>query len=354
MSGQVHVVILCGGRGTRFWPLSRTVKPKQFLSLGEDKASLVRETALRSSPLHDWERLWVVTTEAQATQVEEHLPEARLITEPLARDTAASVGLATAYIEKMDPEGVVVILPADHVVKNNKNFISSLKRAVALARQRPLLVTVGIAPTYAHTGFGYIKRGAELSSGAYEVARFFEKPSRQRAEQYLEVGDCYWNSGMFAWQAKSLRQELEAHLPDLAAGLAEVSRSIGKTNERTLLQEMFSRVEPISIDFGVLEHSRRCGVVEAEPFGWNDVGSWDAWAELYQADEAGNVAVGDTLFLESERCIIHAKRFTAVLGVEDLVVIDSGDALLVCPRNRVQDVKKIVKELQSRHRNELI
>jgi mannose-1-phosphate guanylyltransferase len=354
MKPRIHVVILGGGNGTRFWPVSRADSPKQFLALGGSDTSLIRQTALRSSPFHEWDRLWVVTTKEQSPALSHHLPEARVIVEPFACDTAASVGLATVHVAHADPDAVLIILPADHIVQNNKAFLDSLNMAVNLAITHPLLVTVGIEPTFPHTGFGYIKRGEQLGPLAFEVSRFFEKPSRERAEQYLESGDCYWNSGMFAWRPAALFGEMQSYLPVLATGLETIRASIGTPDEEVATSQVFRHLDPISIDFGVLEHSRRCGVVEAIPFGWNDVGSWDAWAELYQADEDNNVAVGDALLVDSRGCIVHSGRFTAVLGGDDLVVIDSPDALLVCPRNRVQDIKKIVKELRARGRTDLV
>jgi mannose-1-phosphate guanylyltransferase len=187
------------------------------------------------------------------------------------------------------------------------------------------------------------------------VHRFYEKPNLERAQHYFSAKDYYWNSGMFVWRADVILEEIKIYLPELYEGLLEIKASIGQANEQKVLEKVYPVLESISIDFGVLEHSKKCSVIAAEPFGWNDIGSWDAWAKHFEKDEAGNLTYGDVLSIDSEGCIIRSeKRFTAVLGATDLVVIDAGDALLVCPKDRVQDVKKIVEELGRQGREELI
>lgn len=348
-------VVLAGGQGARFWPISRVKKPKQFLSFTPSGSSLISETVRRIEPLCGAENIWVATNDEQTSLVKEHVPSAHIICEPCARNTAASLGLAAAYIHKVDADAVLVCLPSDHEVKDEAMLRKVLQDAADLAYNQDLLVTIGVRPTFAHTGYGYILRGAPLASGGFTVRRFYEKPNQERANEYYESGNYFWNSGMFVWKARVLLQEIEEYMPAMYASLMAIQESIGTPKEREVLNEQFSAMESISIDFGVLEHARNCAVIPAEPFGWSDVGSWDVWAEYYKADKNNNLVEGDALLLDSRDCIVRSQgRLIAVLGLDDLVVIDSGDALLVCPRDRVQDVRKVVQQLKEQGRNELI
>lgn len=348
-------VILAGGQGTRFWPVSRIRKPKQFLPFTPSGQSLISETARRIKPLCGNDGIWVVTNEDQAPLVKEHVPGAHVICEPVPRNTAASLGLAATYIHKKDPEAVLVCLPSDHAVKEEESLRKIVQDAAGLAQSQDLLVTIGVKPTFAHTGYGYILRGAPLASGGFTVRRFYEKPNQERANEYFESGNYYWNSGMFVWKARVLLQEIEEYMPAMYASLMEIDHAIGTPEEKKVLREQFEPMEAISIDFGVLEHARNCAVIPADQFGWTDVGSWDAWAEHFRPDSANNLVQGDALLLDARDCIVKGgERFIAVLGMDDLVVIDSGDAVLVCPRDRVQDVRKVVQELKAKGRTELI
>ena len=348
-------VILAGGQGTRFWPISRTRKPKQFLSLTRSGNSLISETVRRILPLCGDDNVWVVTNDSQANLVGEHVPSAHIISEPCPRNTAASLGLAAAYINKADPDAVLCCLPSDHSVKDDTTLRKVLQGAAELAYAQDLLVTIGVKPTFAHTGYGYILRGAPLASGGFTVRRFYEKPNQERANEYFESGNYYWNSGMFVWKARVLLQEIEEYMPAMYSSLMAIAEAAGTPAEESVLKEQFEGMEAISIDFGVLEHARNCAVIPAEAFGWNDVGSWDAWAEDFTPDAHNNLVEGDALFIDAKDCIVKGdQRLIALLGVEDLVVIDSGDALLVCPRGRVQDVRKIVQDLKTKGRTDLI
>lgn len=353
----IHSVILAGGQGTRFWPVSRVSLPKQFLSITHDQKSLIRATADRAIQVSTKDNLWVVSTSPLHKLVSEHVPEAKIIVESVPRNTAASIGLAAIKIGSVDPNGVMIILPSDHAVKNEKYLISLLKEAAELAAKQPLLVTFGIRPTSPQTGYGYIRRGGAIHGfdNAFFVRRFFEKPNQERAQEYVQAGDFLWNSGMFAWSVSSILAAIEDELPLLHAGLQEIKNSLGTKQEEEVIARVFDGLESISIDFGVLEHVRNTAVIQADDFGWNDVGAWDAWAEYFQSDKAGNQIEGEVLMIESERCIVRSSgRLIAVLGLEDLVVIESQDATLICPRERVQDVRKVVDQLRACGKDKLL
>ncbi|MCO6432356.1 MAG: mannose-1-phosphate guanylyltransferase [Deltaproteobacteria bacterium] len=350
------VLILAGGQGTRFWPISRIKKPKQFLSLSASGESLIEATAKRVATVSKDGELWIATSSMHRPIIAEMLPKATIICEPVGRNTAASIGLAAALLSVRNPEAVLVVLPADHAISDEKKFLATLHDAVQLAGQKDVLVTIGIKPSHPHTGYGYIKRGKKINgTGFFAVSRFFEKPNLERATEYVESGAYYWNSGMFAWRARIILEAFQRFLPALYEGLMEIKRGAESGEQEKLIEQVFPELESISIDFGILEHAQNCAVVPAEDFGWNDVGSWDAWAEHFEKDNSGNLIHGDAWAFECSNCIVHSeRRFTAVVGAKDLVVIDAGDALLVCPREKVQEVRKVVEELKKSGRSDLI
>jgi mannose-1-phosphate guanylyltransferase len=291
--------------------------------------------------------------------IKEHVPSVKILREPSARNTAACIGLAAVYAlveaPKVDP--VMVVLPADHAVKDEGRLLEALSEAVRNAETHDVLVTIGIPPTTPHTGYGYIKRGASLSGRAYKVERFFEKPSLERAEKYLEEGGFSWNSGMFVWRAGVILKAFEEYLPEMYAGLMKIKGLLeGASNDvDTQISQIFSTFQSTSIDFGVLEHARNCVVIEAQEFGWNDVGSWDQWAENFATDADGNLIRGDAIVIDSTSCVIRTEgRLIAAVGLKDVVVIDAGDALLVVARDSVQEVRKVVEELKRRARKDLM
>ncbi len=352
---NVKAVILAGGQGVRFWPISRAARPKQFLSVSANGDSLIQATVKRVIKLVGLDNVIIVGSSAHKSLLRTHIPLADVIFEPCARNTAASIGLAALHVRREDPDACMVVLPADHSVKNERKLLSVLRSAITLAEKEPLLVTVGIKPNGPNTAYGYIQRGKKISAHKYHINRFFEKPNLERAKQYLESGEFFWNSGMFVWRASVLLDAIAEFMPELHAGLTKIDKVLGTKAEVRTVAAVFESLPSVSIDFGVLEHARNCAVVIADEFGWNDVGSWDAWAEHFERDRAGNLLHGDALEIDSRNCVVYSKnKLVAVLGVEDLVVIDSEDALLVCPRARVQDIKKIVDELKKRGRRELV
>ena len=300
------------------------------------------------------ENIVVVTNIVHRPLVEEHVPEARILCEPFGRNTAASIGLAALFLRRENPNTVMITVPADHAVSDATVLRRTLERAVVLASSGERLVTIGIEPTSPNTGYGYIRCGNELGERAFTVSRFFEKPSLERAQQYVASGEYLWNSGMFAWRVDAILKAIGDHMPALAEALAKIDTTIGTKREQPTIGEVFEKLESISIDFGVLEHAKNCAVVRAEPFGWSDVGSWDQWAEHFKPDERGNLLRGDAILVDSSGCIVHSEhRLTAVIGAENMIVIDSGDAILVCPREKVQEVRMVVEELRRRGRTEL-
>lgn len=353
---NVQIAILAGGQGARFWPLSRMSRPKQFLSISKSGESLIQATARRTRPVSADSEPFVVTNVQHVPLLNEHVPDAKVIVEPVGRNTAPAIGLAAVYIRKVvggDP--VNICLPADHAVKDEAVLCETLTKAVECALASDSLVTIGIEPTFANTAYGYIHRGEEIAAGSYKVGRFYEKPNQARADKYFASGEYYWNSGMFVWRSSVILAAIEQFLPDLHAGLLEIEAAIGTASEAEVIARVFEGLESVSIDFGVLEHAKNCVVVPGADFGWNDVGSWDAWAEHFQTDDQGNLVKGNAQLIEATNCVVYAnEKHIAILGADDLVVIDSGDALLICPRAKVQDVKKIVVELKDEGRTDLV
>ncbi|MCI5064382.1 NTP transferase domain-containing protein [bacterium] len=356
MSERIAAVILAGGQGARFWPLSRKAHPKQFLSLGESGESLIQATVSRLEPLVERERIVVITAEHLVPLVEEHVPGVQILAEPFGRNTAAAIALGAQWLSSQGFDGVMFALPADHAVKSSEKLIETLERAVAVAEADDSLVTIGIRPERPDTAFGYIQRGDSRGEKVFAVRRFFEKPNAQRAQQYLDSGDFYWNSGMFAWRPSVFLDALKEHLPEMYREFQQVQFPEKRSDVSQVVEELYDKIESISVDFGIMEHAKNVQVVEAADYGWNDVGSWDAWAEHFERDRDGNLLKGDCISLEGENNIVSSSsgRFVALVGTEDLVVIDSDDATLVCPRSRVQDVKKVVQFLEKQGRKTLI
>jgi mannose-1-phosphate guanylyltransferase len=353
---HVHAVILAGGSGTRFWPASRRTRPKQLLPLaGPGHESLIAATVRRLHPLIDPSDVWVATSTALLDATAEALPEvprAHLLAEPVARNTAAPIGWATATIARTEPDAIVVVLPADHFIADEPAFRTVLERAIRTAEQG-WLTTLGVAPTRPETGYGYIERGSALHEGAHAVTHFVEKPDRERAEGFCAGGRHLWNAGMFVFRANVMLQSIGRHLPQLAAALKALDAAAEKGDEARVLGEVFPTLPSISIDHGIMEKADRVAVVPGG-FGWNDVGSWEVSWELARHDVDGNALPEGTVAIDAANNLVRdmttgKKRRFALLGVSDLVVVETDDAVLVMPRNRAQDVRAIVEELSRRH-----
>jgi mannose-1-phosphate guanylyltransferase len=345
-----YAIIMAGGSGTRFWPWSREDRPKQLLSLTSKRSMLV-ETVARLRGYVPPSNVFLVTGRRHQRQVLEQLPSLdprQVLAEPEGRNTAACIGWAALEILERCPDAVTSVLSADHLIADADAFRADLARASAVADSRRVLVTFGVKPAYPATGYGYVRAGKTLAGlrGVHEVAAFVEKPKLALARRYVAAGNYYWNSGIFVWRADTIREELATWLPELLRGLEEMN---GKRRRGVLPVEVLDRAYPrlpsISIDYGVLEKSRRVAVVAAS-FPWTDIGSWDALAEQWPADADGNATQGAVLAIEARSNIVASRdRPIVLLGVDNLVVVDAGDALMVCPRERCQDVKTIVARL---------
>ena len=351
-------LILAGGRGTRFWPHSRKRSAKQVLPVVGTR-SLIQATVDRLAPVIAPERLWVLTSEALRPTIIRQLPEipkTQILAEPMQRNTAPAIGLAAHVIHSQDPAALMGVFPSDHVVARTAAFRAVLRTAWKGASSGRLIV-VGIPPRWPETGYGYIEFPRGIKAGAKApapVRRFTEKPPLAKARRYLAAGNFYWNSGMFFWRADVLLEELRAHLPKTATLLAGLPR-FGSRNFASGLTRIFPLCENISIDFAVLEKSKRVSGVPAAEFGWNDVGSWNAVYALLPRDECGNVASLDSVCVDAHDNFVDARGKTvALLGVRDLIVVDTPDALLVTTRAQAQRVGDVIKTLEARKREDLL
>lgn len=349
----MYIVILAGGSGTRFWPLSRVAKPKQLISITGDRTMLQR-TVERVLPLNP-KRILIITNNLQAEETRRQISGYQnahidVIAEPVARNTAPAIGLAATIIAAHDPAGVMTVLPADHFIQN-ENALRETLLAAAQSARNGYLMTLGIMPSRPETGYGYIEAETELrGNGPFPVLRFVEKPPLEQALQYLDAGNYFWNSGMFVWRADMILDEIEQHMPKLSHALKTISFTgdVWELSDlKVQIESVYSSVDNVSIDYGVMERSRNVQVLPVE-MGWSDVGSWSALPEVVAPDAAGTVCINATgsIALDSSDCLIYSDgRMVATIGVHNLIVVSTPDALLVCDRGRAQDVKKVVEEL---------
>lgn len=348
---ETYGVIMAGGSGTRFWPLSRAARPKQFLPLGSGDEALIAAAARRLEHLVPRERILVVTSEALAEQTRAALPglpAANVLAEPVGRNTAACVGWAAAVVARRDPAAVLAVLPADHHIADEPGHDAVLARAIDAARAGDL-VTVGIRPTRPETGYGYIETGGEIAPGVHRARRFVEKPDLATAKRFVDDGAFLWNSGMFFFRADVLLHAVDAHLPALGAALRDFDAAAARGDEAAAVRAGYAALPAVSIDHGVMEKAGRVAVVPGD-FGWSDVGSWMSAWELAPRDGAGNATFGDVVTVDAKGCYVRAAdgRTVAVVGLDDVVVVDTPDALLVVPRGRAQDVRAVIEALRRR------
>ncbi len=344
-----HAVILAGGGGTRLWPASRRAKPKQFLSLGTGDESLLAATARRLAALCE-DRLYVVTAADQVSLVKEDLPHfgsGNIIAEPSARNTAAALGLAAVHLLHHDPDAVMGALPSDQHISNEPEFRRVVDLAFSAAEDHDAIITVGIVPTRAETGYGYLNVGDVVEGEMRAVKTFVEKPDAKTAEGYWKSGDYLWNGGMFFTKASRLLSEIRKFMPETADGLDRIAQALAEGNGDAVCNEIYPSLPRVSIDYGVMEKTSPVFSIGGD-FDWNDVGSWSALADYRAPDDNGNVIMGVSVTHDASGNIIVGDPDTviAVAGVTGLVIVQSGDAVLVLPREKVQDVRALVTALK--------
>jgi mannose-1-phosphate guanylyltransferase len=363
MYDNYYAVIMAGGGGTRLWPLSRLDHPKQMLSLGEER-SLFQVAVDRLAGIFSPERILVMTVEYQVPGLREQVPEIpveNFLLETLPRGTASVVGYAAAVLNQKNPQSVMAVLTADHIIGNLKLFKQILTAAYQVAKE-DYLVTLGITPTYPATGYGYIKKGKSLGTfqdiEAHQVEKFTEKPDSSDAEKMLSSGEYTWNSGMFIWKTGAILEEITRQMPDLDSVLDLIMKTWDTPMREETIRRVWPDIKPQTIDFGIMENARNVAVIPSSNLGWNDVGSWEALFDLLPADEDGNIVVGsDHLSLNTNGTIVFGAgkpRTVVTIGVEDLIIVDTGDVLLVCDRSQAQDVRQAVKLLKESGRKDLI
>lgn len=363
-------VILAGGSGTRFWPRSRRAHAKQVLALDGER-SMLQQTVERLNPLAGLDKTWVITNEYLAQEIADQLPRlpaAQIVQEPVARNTAPACGLAAFLVEKQNPGAVLGVFPSDHVISDEPRFLKTLQRGLALAAAGENMVVLGIEPSRAETGYGYIETGDfTRDDAALHVRRFIEKPNQVRAEEFVAAGNYYWNSGIFLWSARTLANAIREHMPETAPLLESIAAAYGTPEFDQVFRSLYPTCENISVDYAVLEprsakgeHLSHLYCLPAE-FSWNDLGSWDSLYEYQMetrlsGDGDGNVADTDGhLALDAANNYIYSPRkFVALVGVQNLVIVDTDDALLIVNRDHSQDVGKIVKELNVLGRTDLL
>jgi mannose-1-phosphate guanylyltransferase len=353
----MFALILAGGAGTRLWPRSRAALPKQLLALtGGD--TMMQATVKRVLPIVPLEHIFVATNREYAPLIRAQIPgmpAENIVEEPIGKNTAPCIGLAAARMRQLDPTAVMASLHADHFIADEEGFRQALLAAAEVA-QEGYLVTLGITPDKPETGYGYIKRGAELGTynqhSVYEVSQFLEKPDLPTAERFVASGEYYWNSGIFIWQLSTLLDSFRSYMPEFYEQLGQMEQAMAAGQA---IDAIWQQVRAESIDVGIMEKAAKVAVVPVN-IGWNDVGSWAAIHEINQKDENGNVALeAEHLAIGTTGTLVQGNgRLIATIGLEDVVIVDSGDALLVCARDKVQDIKKVVEWLKAQGRSELL
>ncbi|MFN8706943.1 MAG: mannose-1-phosphate guanylyltransferase [Planctomyces sp.] len=351
---MLHAVIMAGGSGTRFWPQSRHQIPKQLLRLAGDR-TMIQQTVDRCRSWASPATTWIVTNHAQAVKTGEQLPEvpaSHILSEPAARNTAPCIGLAAIRLLQDDPDAVMFVMPADHVIQSEEAFSQAVKAADDVVRRSPeRLVLFGVTPSFPSTGYGYIERGSQLAGSGipvYEVNAFREKPQREVAEEYLRAGRFYWNCGIFCWKAQTILDLLAELEPEIHHSLMKIQDEYRSGNADSVIASEFPKMKSISIDYAVLERHRGVSVIEA-PFQWDDVGSWLAVPRLNGADAQGNTIDGRFCGIATTNCIVRTSdhHLVATLGVSDLIIVHTADATLVAHRDESEKIKEILERLKA-------
>jgi mannose-1-phosphate guanylyltransferase len=366
-NSNFYPVILAGGRGTRFWPLSRKKRAKQLLAL-DGKQTMIQQTVARLLPLAPAKKFWIISNEDLRSAITRQLPKvpkAQVLAEPVGRNTAPAIGLAAFLLLRENPEAVIGMFPSDHVIADEECYRETLERGIEIAAAGANIVVLGIRPTRAETGYGYIEAGSAFQGAALRVRRFTEKPDAKKAAEFVAAGNYFWNSGMFLWSARTLADALREHLTKTATFLEEIAAAFGTRKFAATFLKLYPKCENISVDYAVLEprsaRGEEAGNIFCLPadFGWNDLGSWTALHEHHTAKSSppeGNLVAGSGVFLLNSRgnYIYSPGKFVAAVGVSDLVVVETADALLITTRQHAQDVGKVVKYLDEKNLHKLV
>ena len=355
---KVTALIMAGGRGERFWPRSRRNMPKQFLSLTDDGKTMIQLTVERIMPLVDIKDIYIATNKDYRQLALEQLPgipEENILCEPVGRNTAPCIGLGAVHIAKKYEDAIMLVLPSDHLIKFNKMYLTTLRDACRIAEKGTNLVTIGIMPDYPETGYGYIKFDAkEPEGGAYRVDRFVEKPSLEVAKEYLAAEEYLWNSGQFIWKVSSILENLKQYMPDTYERLLRIQEAIGTEEEEQILDREFHEMDSQSIDYGIMEKAKDIYILPGA-FGWDDVGSWLAVERIKKTNEFGNVVNGNIITVNTKNCIIQGgRKLIAAVGLQDLIIVDTEDATLICEKDNTGDIKKVLENLKICNRDEYI
>ncbi len=361
--GKTYAVIMAGGVGTRFWPRSREKNPKHLLQIF-GKGTMIQNTVKRVEARVKPEDVFIITNRLQKPALAKQLPQVpdeNIVMEPVGRNTAPCIGLAALHVRRADPKGTMIVLPADHLISNEDEFNRVLSVAIDVASESGSLLTIGITPTHPETGYGYIQIYNEEGShnpyfarGVLRVKTFAEKPNLQTAEKFLASGDFLWNSGMFVWRADTILAEIERCLPDLYSELMRIEQTIGTPQYQSTLEHVYGMIRGISIDYGVMEKSERVYVIPGD-FGWSDIGSWDEVFRVSGKDDSGNTITGKVIQKDTRNSYIYSpEKVVATIGVEDLIIVNTEDALLICRKNRSQEVKEISDYLRRKQMNEYL
>lgn len=351
-------LIMAGGKGERFWPRSRVDLPKQFLSFTDDNCTMIQLTVERIRPLVDMKDIYIATNERYRKLVRQQLPdipEENILCEPVGRNTAPCIGLGAVHMAVKDDDAVMIVLPSDHLIKDNQVFKDTFEEACILAEEGRNLVTVGITPNYPETGYGYIKYHKEHQSGkAYAVERFVEKPELETARQYLEEGTYLWNSGMFVWKVSTIMESFKVFMPSTYEGLMKIKAAVGKGNEADVLEREFPNLESQSVDYGIMEKASDIYTL-AGNFGWDDVGSWLAVGRIKKNDNNRNVVHGNIVTVNTEDCVIEGgDKLIAAVGLKDMVVVDTDDAILIAAKEHAGEIKQVLAQLKEAGRGEYL
>lgn len=355
-----YAVIMAGGGGTRFWPLSRQQMPKQLLNISGNDVML-NETIKRLADIIDLKNILVVTNKKQGDIIKEliinDLPRENILLEPMGKNTSACITYAAMVINSRCPDAVMCVLPSDHYITDEERFRRAILKACTAAEKSGKLVAIGIRPAFPATGYGYIRFINSSDSGfeeAYEAEEFVEKPSPEKARSFLESGNYLWNSGMFIWKVSTIIENMGRYLPRLYRTMSKIRDFIGTEKEEAVLDTVYSELQNISIDFGIMERSDEVLVIPGD-FGWNDVGSWDALGSIFPTDENGNIVRAKYVGINTRNSVIFGNgRLIATIGCENMIIAETADALLICPKDKAQEVRNIVELLKSRGMEEYI